>query len=122
MYIPTTINELLEERIKFCETILHRQAEIPHCTYKKNMMDEFSVELKNFKEIKRLLDAVPLCTDYSGEYKTRKRFFKSASKMIYKMINHCRQQIEGVRDLITIHHTLDLIEGLEKINLQISDV
>jgi len=122
MYRPTTINELLEERISFCETALNRQVEIPDCAYKKNMIDEFSIELKNFKEIKRLFDSLPLCTDYSDEYKTQQRFFKSASKMIYKLINHCRQQMEGVRDLLTIHQTLDLIEGLEKINLQISDV
>ncbi|MBI2271049.1 MAG: hypothetical protein HYU69_11955 [Bacteroidetes bacterium] len=122
MYIPASINELLEERIKFCETVLSRQAEIPDCRNKKNMIDEFDSELKNFKEIKRLSDAIPLCTDYSEEYKTRNRFFKSASKMIYKMINHCRQQMEGVSDLLTIHQTLDLIEGLEKINLQVSDV
>ncbi len=35
MYVPANINELLDERIQFCESVLNRKTEISICEYIK---------------------------------------------------------------------------------------
>jgi hypothetical protein len=121
MYIPKTIGELLDERILFCETTLEMQNDIPDCKEKDEMLNEFALALKNYKEIKRLLESLQ-SSNTNDKYTLSSRFHKAASKLIYEMIGNCKKQIEGVRDLVVIHYTLDLIDGLEKINLEISGI
>lgn len=119
MYIPANINELLDERIQFCESVLSRKDEIPNCDNKKNMIEQFEVESKKFREIKRLLLLIANPgTDDVNE--VRQQFYTAASEMMNKLISSCRQQLENVSDLLTIHQMLNLIEALNKINQQIT--
>lgn len=119
MYVPANINELLDERIQFCESVLNRKTEIPDCDDKKKMIEQFEVESKNFREIKRLLLLIanPETADVN---EIRQQFYTAASEMMNKLISSCRQQLENVSDLLTIHQMLNLIEALNKINQQIT--
>lgn len=119
MFIPKNMHELLDERIQFCESVLNRKDEIKDCDNKKNMIERFDVELKNFREIKRLLLLIanPGTADVN---EIRQQFYIAASEMMNKLISSCRQQLENISDLIIIHQTLNLIEALNKINQQIT--
>ena len=58
MYIPKNINELLDERIQFCESVLSAKDKIPNSTDKESLIAKFDVELKNFKKLKELLTLI----------------------------------------------------------------
>lgn len=120
MFIPQNIHELLDERIQFCESILNNKSKIPASPQAENMIVQFDVELKNFRKVKELL------TVLSGDQvenveEVRKQFQIAASEMMDKLICHCRQQLESVSDLLSIHQMLNLLEALNKINRQLSN-
>lgn len=119
MFIPENIHELLDERIQFCESVLSAKDKIPNSTDKESLIAKFDVELKNFKKLKELLTLI-VDPGASNITQIEQEFYTSASEMMNKLINHCKQQLENVSDLLTIHRTLNLIEALNKINQQLS--
>lgn len=121
MFIPKNIHELLDERIQFCETVLNGKDKISESPEGKNMIVQFNTELKNFRKIKELLSLVtnPGTMDVT---EARQQFYTEASEMMNKLIGHCRQQLENVSDLVAIHQMLNLIEALNKINQQLSQL
>ena len=121
MFIPENINELLDERIQFCESILNNKNKIPASHQTENMIAQFEAELKNFRKVKALLTVL---TDEQAENmeEVRKQFQIAASEMMDKLIRHCREQLENVSDLLSIHQMLNLIEALNKISRQLSQL
>lgn len=115
MFIPENINELLDERIQFCESILNNKSKIPASPQIENMIAQFHAELKNFRVVKELLTVL---TDEQAENmeEVRKQFQIEASEMMDKLIRHCREQLESVSDLLSIHQMLNLVEALNKIS------
>ena len=118
MFIPENIHELLDERIQFCESILNNKSKIPVSPQTEIMIGQFDVELKNFQKIKELLNVL---IDGQSEniYEVHQQFQIAASEMMDKLIRHCREQLESVSDLLSIHQMLNLVEALNKINRQL---
>ena len=121
MFIPKNIHELLNERIQFCESVLNNKSKIPASSQTDEMIARFDTELKKFRRIRELLNV--LAGEESVDIDTvHQEFQLAASEMMDKLINHCRQQLENVSDLLTIHQMLNLIEALNKINRQIINI
>jgi L-lysine 2,3-aminomutase len=118
MFIPENIDELLDERIQFCESILSNKDKVPASAQTENMIERFDAELKNFKKVKELLTVLRSEQTENIE-EVRRQFQLAASEMMSKLIAHCRQQLDSVDDLLSIHQMLNLIDALNKISQQI---
>lgn len=121
MFIPENIHELLDERIKFCESILNNKSKIPASPQTENMIAQFDVELKNFRKVKELL-TILRSEQAENMEEVCKQFQIAASEMMNKLIGHCREQLESVSDLLSIHQMLNLVEALNKISRQLSQL
>lgn len=118
MFIPQNIHELLDERIQFCESVLSNKEKIPASSQTDEMIERFNIELKKFKRIRKMLNV--LTRDESGNIDTVQQEFQlAASEMMNNLIKHCREQLDGVSDLLSIYQMLNLIEALNKINQQL---
>ena len=121
VFIPENIHELLDERIQFCESVLNNRNKIPASSQTESMIGKFDSELKIFRRIKDLLNALT-DGDTDNIEEIRTQFYIEASEMMNKLISHCREQLDNVSDLLTIHLMLNLIEALNKINQQIGNI
>ncbi|MCC6837038.1 MAG: hypothetical protein IT234_00750 [Bacteroidia bacterium] len=121
MYIPENIHELLDERIQFCESILNNKSKITASPQTESMIEQFGTELKNFRKVKELLTVLS-CDQAENTEEVRKQFQIAASEMMDKLIRHCREQLESVSDLLSIHQMLNLVEALNKISRQLSQL
>jgi hypothetical protein len=117
MFIPKNIHELLDERIQFCESVLKNKSKMPASSQIDEMIERFDIEQKKFKRIREMLN---MLTGESGDTDTtRQEFQLAASEMMDKLIKHCREQLNGVSDLLSIHQMLNLIDALNKISQQL---
>lgn len=121
MFIPKNIHELLDERIQFCESVLNDKDKIPASSQTNEMITRFDTELKKFRRMRELLNV--LTGDGSGDVDSvRQEFQLAASEMMDSLTKHCREQLDGVSDLLSIHQMLNLIEALNKISRQLYEL
>lgn len=117
MFIPKNIHELLDERIQFCESVLNNKNKIPASCQTNEMIVRFDTELKKFKKIKELLNA--LIGESRDIDAARHEFQVAASEIMINLITHCREQLNSVCDLLSIYQMLNLMEALNKINQEL---
>lgn len=117
MRIPLGIRELLEERILFCQVQLQGINSIPCCQRKSEMLVEFEIAYNNYKALKNTLDTISKEIDTNDQLERR---FKESSKVILnELITTALEQMRGECYLQSIHNSMNLVEGLQKIILEV---
>lgn len=110
MQIPGSIEGLLNERIRFCHTVLIGKEQIPDSPQKDEMVSTFQRSLDNLKEMLKLFHQIR-----EGQSPLKARFKVPVMALISDMKRCAIEQATGT-DLATLHGSCDLIAGLDRIS------
>jgi hypothetical protein len=118
MEIPQSFEELLDERIKFCETHLQALRQIPECPSKHESISFFETGLANFTTLKKMSGVVKTAVNPN----TKTRYKEFAKAIVAEMLASAVNQMKGINLILVQHRSITIVEGLEKIYREIEAI
>ena len=113
MWAPDTVEEFLQERICFCETTLRDTIRLESDSQGCITITTFKHKLDDLREMFRLFILIKGGADH---FKSR---FKPGVKELINDIKHCAIEQSKGMSLATTHRSLDVVEAMDRLLLEI---